>query len=161
MQPRRLFCSGHHRSLQNLRSRTASRDRFRLGRWEEALFVKYAAALLSAAAFAAMACASPVLAEDTARAVNPFAGNPEAAKEGASLFNQYCSHCHGPWADQAERARDLRRLHIRYGDDAISMFYSTVTNGRMDKGMPVWKGVLDDAVLWKIFTFLETVQVED
>jgi len=99
--------------------------------------------------------------ESSTRPVNPYSGNAEVAKEGASLFNQYCSHCHGPWAEQGERPRDLRRLRIRYGDDAISMFYTTVNNGRLDKGMPVWKGVLPEQVLWKIYTFLETVQVED
>lgn len=83
------------------------------------------------------------------------------SKEGASLFNQYCSHCHGPWAEQGERPRDLRRLRLRYGDDARQMFSSTVTNGRLEKGMPVWKGVLSDEVLGKIYAFLETVQVED
>lgn len=84
-----------------------------------------------------------------------------ASKEGASLFNQYCSHCHGPWAEQGERPRDLRRLRIRYGDDAREMFSTTVTNGRLEKGMPVWKGVLSDEVLGKIYAFLETVQVDD
>jgi len=83
------------------------------------------------------------------------------SKEGASLFNQYCSHCHGPWAEQGERPRDLRRLRIRYGDDAREMFSTTVTNGRLEKGMPVWKGVLSDDVLTKIYAFLETVQVDD
>ena len=95
------------------------------------------------------------------RPVNPYSGDAEVAKQGGSLFNQYCSHCHGPWAEQGERPRDLRRLNIRYGDDAISVFYATVNNGRLDKGMPVWKGVLSDQVLWTIFTFLETVQVEE
>lgn len=41
------------------------------------------------------------------------------------------------------------------------MFSTTVTNGRLEKGMPVWKGVLSDEVLWKIYAFPETVQVED
>jgi mono/diheme cytochrome c family protein len=100
-------------------------------------------------------------AEAPPRPTNPYAGSKEAAKEGASLLNQYCAHCHGQWADQGERVRDLRRLHIRYGDDAISVFYSTVSTGRLDKGMPVWKGVLSDEILWKIFTFLETVQTEE
>jgi mono/diheme cytochrome c family protein len=100
-------------------------------------------------------------AEAPPRPTNPYAGNKEAAREGASLLNQYCAHCHGQWAEQGERVRDLRRLHIRYGDDAISVFYSTVSTGRLDKGMPVWKGVLSDEVLWKIFTFLETVQAEE
>ncbi|MBL8534142.1 MAG: c-type cytochrome [Betaproteobacteria bacterium] len=99
--------------------------------------------------------------EDAPRPVNPYAGNAQVAVEGGSLFNQFCSHCHGPWAEQGERPRDLRRLNLRYGDDAIAMFYTTVSNGRMDKGMPVWKGVLPDDTLWKIFTFLMTVQSEE
>jgi hypothetical protein len=41
------------------------------------------------------------------------------------------------------------------------MFSMTVTNGRLEKGMPIWKGVLSEDVLGKIYAFLETVQVED
>ena len=102
-----------------------------------------------------------VLSEETARPSNPYSGNKEAAVEGGSLLNQYCAHCHGQWAEQGERVRDLRRLRIRYGADAIVTFHKTVNNGRLEKGMPVWKGVLREDELWKIFTFLETVQSED
>ena len=100
-------------------------------------------------------------ADATTRPTNPYAGSKQAATEGASLLNQYCAHCHGQWAEQGERVRDLRRLNIRYGNDAVSMYFSTVNNGRPDKGMPVWKGVLSDDILWKIYTFLETVQAEE
>lgn len=100
-------------------------------------------------------------AEDGKRLINPFAGQADAIPQGASLLNQYCAHCHGFNADQSERARDLKRLKIRYGDDMASVFYHTATNGRMDKGMPIWKGVLTDETLWKIFTFLQSVQEED
>jgi mono/diheme cytochrome c family protein len=117
--------------------------------------------LIAAACAAAMCSPGVVLGEDTPRAANPYSGDAAAAKEGASLLNQYCAHCHGQWAEQGERPRDLRRLRIRYGDDAATTFFATVNNGRLDKGMPVWKGVLSDEVLWKIYTFLETVQSED
>ncbi len=125
------------------------------------MFEKYHLARPILACTVILACLPGVASgeEAAARPVNPYSGNAALAKEGASLFNQYCSHCHGPWAEQGERPRDLRRLHIRYGDDAISMFYATVNGGRTDKGMPVWKGVLSDEMLWKIYTFLETVQV--
>ena len=121
-------------------------------------------AVLIAAGWAATilcVCAPAVAGDAATRPVNPYSGNAQLAQEGGGLFNQYCSHCHGPWAEQGERPRDLRRLRIRYGDDAISMFYTTVSTGRLEKGMPVWKGVLSDEILWKIFTFLETVQTED
>ena len=91
---------------------------------------------------------------------NPFAGRADLVEEGRSLFNQYCSHCHGPNAVQGERPRDLRRLSIRYGNAASTVFYETVTTGRMDAGMPVWKGVLTDDVLWRIFTYLQSVQTQ-
>lgn len=96
--------------------------------------------------------------EASERPINPYEGRTELVPEGKSLFNQYCSHCHGPDAVQGERPRDLRRLRIRYGDNAIGVFYTTINNGRMDKGMPPWKGVLEEDVVWRIFTFLSAVQ---
>ncbi len=91
---------------------------------------------------------------------NPFEGRADVVDEGRSLFNQYCSHCHGPNAIQGERPRDLRRLKIRYGDKAPEVFDSTTSKGRPDKGMPVWEGVLSDDVLWRIYTYLESVQTQ-
>jgi polar amino acid transport system substrate-binding protein len=90
--------------------------------------------------------------------MNPFQNDPSAASEGKSLFNQYCSHCHAPNAMNPDPAKDLRRLKRRYGDRMTEVFHTTVTDGRPDKGMPVWGGVLDDETLWKIFSFLQTVQ---
>lgn len=120
-----------------------------------------AAAGIGMVAAALLFAATPVRADQAAgKPVNPFAGNSEVVPEGKSLFNQYCSHCHGPDAIQGERPRDLRRLQIRYRDDAIAVFYATINNGRMDKGMPVWKGVLSEEVIWKIYTFLGSVQSE-
>jgi mono/diheme cytochrome c family protein len=117
-------------------------------------------AVSRAAVLAALALACTLAAAEDERPVNPFEGKPEVIPEGNSLFNQYCSHCHGPSAVQGERPRDLRRLKIRYGDDAIAVFYKTINNGRMDKGMPVWKGVLNEETMWKIYTFLSSVQTQ-
>jgi len=91
---------------------------------------------------------------------NPYEGREDVASEGASLFNQYCSHCHGPNAVQGERPRDLRRLNIRYGDNAIGLFWTTINNGRMDKGMPIWKESISDDIKWRIYTFLQSVQTQ-
>jgi len=89
---------------------------------------------------------------------NPFEGRADVIDDGRGLFNQYCAHCHGTNAFQGERPRDLRRLRIRYGPTAPQAYYDAVSRGRLDKGMPVWKSVLDEERLWRIFTFLETVQ---
>lgn len=100
-----------------------------------------------------------IAADADANAVkNPYEGREDLIPEGASLFNQYCSHCHGPNAVQGERVRDLRRLRIRYGDNAIGTFWTTINNGRMDKGMPVWKDAISDDIKWRIYTFLQSVQ---
>jgi mono/diheme cytochrome c family protein len=91
---------------------------------------------------------------------NPFEGRSDLVDEGRSLFNQHCAHCHGPNAIQGERPRDLRRLKLRYGGGAPKAFYESVSSGRPDKGMPIWKDILSDDALWRIFTYLQTVQTD-
>jgi mono/diheme cytochrome c family protein len=120
-------------------------------------FVVSRATLMAAALF--LFAGGGAAAETNSDAVkNPYEGRQDLVAEGASLFNQYCSHCHGPLAVQGERPRDLRRLKIRYGDDAIALFWTTVNNGRLDKGMPVWKDAISDDIKWRIYTFLQSVQ---
>jgi cytochrome c553 len=91
-------------------------------------------------------------------AANPFSGNGAVITAGRSLFNQYCAHCHSPNAMNPEPSTDLRRLERRYGHNVIQVFYTTVTEGRPAKGMPPWKEVLREEQIWKILTFLESVQ---
>lgn len=91
---------------------------------------------------------------------NPFAGRADVASQGKTLFNVHCSHCHGPNAVQGEKRRDLRRLRGRYGEELPVVFIETASNGRPDRGMPAWEGVVEKEELWKILTFLETVQNE-
>lgn len=114
------------------------------------------------AALISLVCLSGVAGAEDGRpavvVVNPFAGRDDLVPKGRTLFNIHCSHCHGPNAVQGERPRDLRRLSRRYGEDMPAVFYKTATGGRADKGMPSWKGILEDETLWKIFTFLQTVQ---
>jgi mono/diheme cytochrome c family protein len=92
--------------------------------------------------------------------LNPLEGRSDVVEDGRSLFSQYCSHCHGQYAVQGERPRDLRRLKLRYGNGAAAVFYETINSGLLDRGMPAWKGVLSDDAMWRIFTFLQTVQTQ-
>jgi len=106
-----------------------------------------------------MAGAGPVAATGTpAQALT--ADNAAAVKEGRSLFNQTCAHCHGPDASTGQSERNLRRLRARYGDDMPNVFRPTVINGRPDKGMPVWGEVLDEKTIDRIYGYLLTVQEE-
>lgn len=83
------------------------------------------------------------------------AGNVEA---GHKLFNDNCAHCHGPDAVQGERRRNLRLLQHRYGDDMDQAFITTVTHGRVSKGMPNWSGILSDQDFHNILAYLHSVQ---
>jgi mono/diheme cytochrome c family protein len=123
---------------------------------------KFAAAVTGFMLSVGIACAADESADakPAAQVKNPFEGRADLVDEGRSLLNQYCSHCHGPDAVQPERVRDLRRLKRRYGDEATAVFYTTINNGRLEKGMPVWKGVLSEDIMWRIYTFLQSIQVE-
>lgn len=79
-------------------------------------------------------------------------------QKGRSLFNQTCAHCHGPDAAAGQPERNLKRLRARYGSAMHDVFKSAVTNGRLEKGMPVWGEVLDPGTIDTIYSFLETVQ---
>ena len=85
---------------------------------------------------------------------------PAALHSQAELARRLCAHCHSPDAVSPDPPRDLRRLKRRYGEKTADVFYFTVTHGRAEKGMPNWKGVLDEETPWTIFSFLETVQSE-
>jgi len=78
--------------------------------------------------------------------------------DGNTLFNSTCSHCHGPDAVQGERRINLRLLHERYGNNMDQVFFTTVTHGRINKGMPNWSGVFTDAQFQHILAFLHSVQ---
>src|SRR5262249_29360109 len=97
-------------------------------------------------------------AEPTAPAAPPSAPTPETVAAGRALFNQLCSHCHSPNAHSPEPSRDLRRLRIRYGERMTAVFYETVTQGRVTKGMPSWKEIVKPDDMARILTFLESVQ---
>jgi polar amino acid transport system substrate-binding protein len=97
-----------------------------------------------------------------AHAAPPPASPPadaETIAAGRSLFNQHCSHCHAPNAMSPEPSRDLRRLRLRYAATAADVFYTAVTRGRPDKGMPPWNN-LDPASLRRVWAFLDSVQTE-
>jgi polar amino acid transport system substrate-binding protein len=91
-------------------------------------------------------------------AVKTAAGSEAEVLRGRELFNSTCAHCHGPDAASPEKRIDLRRLSKRYGDKKDEVFSTTVLNGRPDKGMPIWKGVISDTEIASIKAFVDSVQ---
>ena len=104
--------------------------------------------------------AAQVLGASKSGQTNPFNSAPALIAAGRSLFNQHCSHCHSTDAMNPEPSTDLRRLKLRYGERVDEVFYATVTQGRPNAGMPSWREVLSDEVIWKMQTFLNSVQKE-
>jgi mono/diheme cytochrome c family protein len=86
------------------------------------------------------------------------AGDSDEVAAGHKLFNDNCAHCHGPDAVQGERRRNLRLLRHRYGEDMDPTFMTTVTHGRVSKGMPNWSGILSDDQFHAILAYLHSVQ---
>jgi len=100
--------------------------------------------------------------EDATRPTPPSQVSPSVLdgpiRLGRSLFNQHCSHCHAPNAMSPEPTRDLRRLALRYGSRMRETAYTTITAGRIDKGMPAWKDLLGEEGIQNVIGFLESVQ---
>jgi polar amino acid transport system substrate-binding protein len=80
------------------------------------------------------------------------------AAEGKEIFNGTCAHCHGPDAIVADRKINLRVLKHKYGDQMPEVFFTTVTQGRLAKGMPSWKDVFKHQDFVNILAYLNTVQ---
>lgn len=89
-----------------------------------------------------------------------LAANAGEARKGRMLFNGGfgCAHCHGPNAVSALAERDLRSFNQRYGERADEVFRKSVIEGRAPKGMPAWKGSIDDEQLARIKLYIDSVQ---
>jgi polar amino acid transport system substrate-binding protein len=152
------------------RDRTELRDQVDrilggLGATIDALAAKYDFPVAVPAAIRAAAEAQGSSHSDTRSETGPpaqafAAASPtvENLAAGHKLFNENCAHCHGPDAVQGEQRRNLRLLRQRYGNEMPQMFITTVTHGRVSKGMPNWSGIISDDEFRKILAFLTSVQ---
>lgn len=102
---------------------------------------------------------------------NPYRGNAEAAKIGASGYNQNCARCHGLEAVSGGIAPDLRKLEADCSSlrveakklacvkEANQHFATTVRRGKTQNGvykMPPFEGILTQEAVWAIKAYLET-----
>jgi mono/diheme cytochrome c family protein len=94
---------------------------------------------------------------DKTRPVNPFAGQPEAAKAGRQIFLQTgCYNCHGLEARGGGIAPDLTTSRL----DERQMF-QTIHDGRRGTLMPSWGKQLDSDEIWKVVTYLRSLKHAD
>ena len=91
---------------------------------------------------------------DANATANPFAGQPDAAKQGRQIFLQTgCYNCHGLEAKGGGIAPDLTVTKL----DPQQMF-RTIHDGRPGTLMPSWGKELDSDEIWKVITYLRSLR---
>ena len=85
--------------------------------------------------------------------VNPFAGDPGAAREGSALYaSAGCIPCHGPAAEGAIGPNLIDDKWMKRFSEG--MVFRTIRNGRRGTRMIGFKGRLSEEQTWKIVEFL-------
>jgi cytochrome c oxidase cbb3-type subunit 3 len=86
--------------------------------------------------------------------VNPYAGQVEAAAEGANLFQNHCAKCHGAAAGGKGSRPALKSERIQKATDGDLAWL--IKNGEPFKGMPGWGG-LPEQKRWQLVTYLRSL----
>jgi cytochrome c oxidase cbb3-type subunit 3 len=88
---------------------------------------------------------------------NPLSSNPDAAQQGAALFDAMnCSGCHGGGA-VGFVGPSLVDGRWRYGGDDGALFHS-IYYGRAH-GMPAYGGLLSDTSVWQLVAYVQSQPV--
>lgn len=74
--------------------------------------------------------------------------------EGWKMFSVYCYRCHGVDAMGGGIAPNLRHSVSSEGSVTHDVFIQTVTNGRLDKGMPTWKALLSPEQMEDLWLYI-------
>ena len=86
---------------------------------------------------------------------NPLAGDPAAARQGAVLFRQECTFCHGAGARGGMRGPDLTTGSWTHGG-ADADVATTILDGVAGTAMPPNK--LTEQEIWQIVAYLRTLE---
>jgi mono/diheme cytochrome c family protein len=78
-----------------------------------------------------------------------------AAYQGWKTFHVYCYRCHGVDAMGSDLAPNLRHSVGPEGSVTHDVFVTTVKEGRVAKGMPSWKTLLDDQQIENVYAYVK------
>jgi cytochrome c oxidase cbb3-type subunit III len=92
------------------------------------------------------------------QAANSVAGDPQAIREGASLFRANCSPCHGLNAKGGGRGPDLTSGRWTHGSSDAEIF-RTITQGVPGTQMPA--NGFEDSEIWTIIAYLRSLAPSD
>ena len=87
---------------------------------------------------------------------NPYRGDKEAIRIGASAYNQNCARCHGLEAISGGFTPDLREMDIDKENDKI--FMSVTLHGAARNGkvyMQPFQGTLSQEAIWAIRSYVD------
>lgn len=111
--------------------------------------------VLAVAVVTLLFVALPASGEKAAKEMeNPFGHNKAAVKQGADIFEEYCTDCHGDGTGGV--GPSLVDDEWLYGDTDAKVFES-VADGRGNT-MPPWLGELDKEQIWKIVAFIRSIK---
>ena len=100
-------------------------------------------------AWALMAITLAAMAEDDDRPIKVPRGGGKVA------FTQYCTTCHMPdgrgGQNEGGYGADLRKTPLD-----VEMVVHTITNGRAGRGMPAFKGLIDEENIRLVAEFIKT-----
>ena len=89
---------------------------------------------------------------------NPHKGNAQAAKDGEKMFAAFnCDGCHGGGA-VGFVGPNMADGRWRYGGSDGEIYHS-IFYGR-PSGMPAWGGTLPADAIWRLVTYLQSLQPE-
>lgn len=100
------------------------------------------------------------LGEELAKS-NPYRGDKEAVRVGASAYNQNCARCHGLDAISGGISPDLRNLEV--DEETDQYFAQSVLRGKVRNGavyMPPFQGILPQEAFWAIRAYVDTRREE-
>jgi len=92
---------------------------------------------------------------------NPL--GPDAATEGAKVFQTNCEPCHGPeghgdgtaGASLEPQPKNLAELQQSADDDYL---FWRINAGKPGTSMAPWKGILTDGQIWQVIAFIRTLK---
>ena len=106
-------------------------------------------AFAALSAWALMAMAPAAMAEEDDRPIKVPRGG------GKVTFTQYCTTCHMPdgrgGQNEGGYGADLRKTPLD-----VDMVVHTITNGRAGRGMPSFKGLIDEENIRLVAEFIKT-----
>ena len=93
---------------------------------------------------------------------NPYKGNEDAVKIGASGYNSNCARCHGLDVKSGGIAPDLR--YLEDDEEGDSWYIMRVRKGYHQNGvtkMPKFEGLISQEAMWAIREYIDTRPDDD